>query len=77
MTQMGIIPKYFFSVGIKLLVSKPQMFQHLTFWEVHVLADAVSSQRPLDREVALDRLRQAVTSKFEVEMARKKHMQKA
>ena len=27
--------------------------------QVHVLADAVSSQRPLDREVALDRLRQA------------------
>eukprot|EP00435_Cladocopium_sp_Y103_P016917 s2480_g4.t1 len=27
--------------------------------QVHVLADGVSSQRPLDREVALDRLRQA------------------
>ena len=26
--------------------------------EVHVLADGVSSQRPLDREIALDRLRQ-------------------
>ncbi|CAL1156403.1 unnamed protein product [Cladocopium goreaui] len=27
--------------------------------QVHVLADGVSSQRPLDREIALDRLRQA------------------
>lgn len=27
--------------------------------KVHVIADGVSSQRPMDREVALDRLRQA------------------